>query len=107
MKETDVEKIRQTVSRTDLNGNQKVILILALFDSLTNEPDFKSILEVERLEFGYLILQDKTTRIAANDKDSMAVKTSSLIDKSIDFVDKLYHNKASKVEVSIEIRVTN
>jgi hypothetical protein len=108
MKETEVEKIRQIISRTDITANQKVILIVTLFDSLNKEPDLKSFFEVERLESGYIIVENGIKRTAANNEDCLIDKTNIIMEKSVGLLDKLYYStKASKVEVNIEIKITN
>jgi len=108
MKETEVEKIRQIISNTGVTANEKVILIVTLLDILNKATDLKSFFEVERLESGYIIVENGIKRIAANNEDCLIAKTNIIMEESVGLLDKLYYSpRASKVEVSIEIRVRN
>lgn len=59
--------------------------------------------EIEKLENGYLIIQDNKTKTGINDENTLVDKLQLILKDYCNIKDKMYFNNVKKVKIIITI----
>ncbi len=63
----------------------------------------ETVLNIDKLEQGYLITKNETERIGINNENDLESRISNLLAKEADVRNLLYFNKQKKVKITISV----
>ena len=64
---------------------------------------YETVLEVEKLEQGYLIIKNQKERIGINNQDDLEKRITNILEKEVKVKDRLYFNCGKKMKISLVI----
>jgi hypothetical protein len=64
---------------------------------------YESVFEIEKLEQGYLIINNQKERIGINNQDDLEKRISNILEKEVKIKDRLYFNEGKKMKISLLI----
>ena len=63
----------------------------------------ETVLNIDKLEQGYLITKNETERIGINNENDLESRISNLLSKEADVKNLLYFNKQKNVKITISV----